>query len=128
MDDSPASVWPDLAPSAYAPYRDPRHYIPGWTDAIWIERGLGRLGEHHAAGVKVHTACGETYGFERVVRDSLQKFAAFPNGGGGHGEDVIRERRGLDGFIISHRVLKTGTHTGIAVSAQIHAGRRAASP
>ena len=43
---------------------------------------------------------------------SLQKFAAFPNGGGGHGEDVIWEQRGRNGFISSHRVFKTGTHTG----------------
>lgn len=112
MDDSPVSVWPDLAPSAYAPYGDPRDYILGWTDAIWIERGLGRLRDHYAADVKVHTAYGETYDFEHVVRNSLQKFAAFPNGGGGHGEDVIWEQRGPNGFISSHRVLKTGTHTG----------------
>lgn len=101
-----------LLPSAYAPYRDPRDYILSWTDAIWIDRGLGRLREHYAADVKVHTAYGETYDFEHVMQNSLQKFAAFPNGGGGHGEDVIWERRGPNGFISSHRVLKTGTHTG----------------
>ncbi len=42
----------------------------------------------------------------------MQKFAAFPNGGGGHGEDVVWEQRGENGFISSHRVLKTGTHSG----------------
>ena len=53
------------------------------------DAGLGRLREHYAADVKVHTAYGETYGFDHVMQNSLQKFAAFPNGGGGHGEDVI---------------------------------------
>ena len=107
-----ASDYPGLAPSAYAPYRDPRDYILSWTDAIWIDRGLGRLHEHYAADVKVHTAYGETYGFDHVMQNSLQKFAAFPNGGGGHGEDVIWEQRGPGGFISSHRVFKSGTHTG----------------
>ena len=101
-----------LSPSAYAPYRDPRDYILSWTDAIWIDRGLGRLREHYAGDVKVHTAYGETYGFDHVMQNSLQKFAAFPNGGGGHGEDVIWEQRGSNGFISSHRVFKSGTHTG----------------
>lgn len=103
---------PALSPSAYAPYRDPRDYILSWTDAIWIDRGLGRLHEHYAADVKVHTAYGETYDFDHVMQNSLQKFAAFPNGGGGHGEDVIWEQRGANGFISSHRVFKSGTHTG----------------
>ena len=102
----------ELDAAAYAPYRDPRDYILSWTDAIWIDRGLGRLTEHYAKDVKVHTAYGETYDWDFVVNNSLQKFAAFPNGGGGHGEDVIWESRGRNSFISSHRVLKTGTHTG----------------
>lgn len=102
----------DLDPAAYAPYRDPRDYILSWTDAIWIDRGLGRLTEHYARDVKVHTAYGETYDWDHVVNNSLQKFSAFPNGGGGYGEDVIWESRGRNGFISSHRVLKSGTHTG----------------
>ena len=60
----------------------------------------------------MHTAYGETYDWDHVVENSLQKFAAFPNGGGGGAEDVIWESRGRNGFISSHRVLKTGTHTG----------------
>ena len=102
----------DLDPASYAPYRDPRDYILSWTDAIWIDRGLGRLTEHYAKDVKVHTAYGETYDWDFVINNSLQKFAAFPNGGGGHGEDVVWEARGRNGFISSHRVLKSGTHTG----------------
>ena len=101
-----------LDPAAYAPYNDPRDYILSWTDAIWIDRGLGRLAEHYAKDVKVHTAYGETYDWDHVVNNSLQKCAAFPTGGSGHGEDVVWEQRGRNGFISSHRVLKTGTHTG----------------
>ncbi len=101
-----------LLPSAYAPYRNPRDYILSWTDTIWIDRAIGRLGEHYSEDIKVHTAYGETYDYNSVISNSVQKFAAFPNGGGGQGEDVVWEQRGPNGFISFHRVLKTGTHSG----------------
>lgn len=101
-----------IDPATYAPYRDPRDYILSWTDEIWIDMGLGRLGEHYDTDIKVHTAYGETYDFDHVLMNSIQKMSAFPNGGGGSGEDVVWEERGSKGFISSHRVFKTGTHTG----------------
>ena len=100
-----------LSPSAYAPYRDPRDYITSWTDRIWIKRGLGRIHDHYAEGVQVHTAYGESYGLDAVIRNSLQKMVAFPNRGGGH-DDVIWERRGPNGFVSSHRVFNNATHLG----------------
>jgi len=102
----------DIDPQTYAPYRDPRDYILSWTDEIWIDMGLGRLDEHYDRAIKVHTAYGETYDFNHVLMNSVQKMSAFPNGGGGSGEDVVWEERGSKGFISSHRVFKTGTHTG----------------
>ena len=101
-----------LSPQAFAPYANPRDYILSWTDEIWINRALGRIHEHYAGDIKVHTAYGETYGLDLVIQNSVQKFSAFPNGGGGSGEDVIWEQRGANGFISSHRVFKTGTHSG----------------
>lgn len=101
-----------LSPGAYAPYRDPRDYILSWTDEIWIDRGIGRIREHYADDIKVHTAYGETYDIDHVIQNSVMKMSAFPNGGGGTGEDVVWEQRGENGFISSHRVLKTGTHSG----------------
>ena len=101
-----------LQPSAYAPYRDPRDYILSWTDVIWVDLAIGRLVEHYGPEVKVHTAYGETYDFDSVIANSVQKFSAFPNAGAGLGEDVIWEQRGAGGFISSHRLLKAGTHTG----------------
>src|SRR3546814_10233750 len=65
----------DLEPAAYAPFRDPRDYILSWTDQIWIDKGLGRLGEHYADDIKVHTAYGETYDFEHVLLNSVQKMS-----------------------------------------------------
>ena len=100
-----------IDPGAYAPYDDPRDYITSWTDKIWITRGLGHLRDHYAPGVKVHTAYGETYGFDDVMRNSIQRMSAFHNRGGGH-DDVVWEARGRDGFISSHRVLNNATHNG----------------
>jgi predicted ester cyclase len=100
-----------INPATYAPYDDPRDYITSWTDKIWIARGLGHLRDHYAPDVKVHTAYGETYGFEDVMRNSIQRMSAFHNRGGGH-DDVVWEQRGADGFVSSHRVLNTATHTG----------------
>jgi predicted ester cyclase len=102
----------DLWPSAYAPYTSPREYILNWTDVIWIDRAIGLLADHYDRQVKVHTAYGETYDFDMVINNSVQKFAAFPNTGGGLGEDVIWEQRGANGFISSHRTIKSGTHSG----------------
>jgi predicted ester cyclase len=101
-----------LHPAAYAPYRDPRDYILSWTDEIWVRQTPGLIRDHYGTEVKVHTAYAETYDLELVIQNSLQKMAAFPNGGGGVGEDVIWEPRGSNGFISSHRVLKCGTHLG----------------
>lgn len=100
-----------IDPAAYAPYDDPRDYITSWTDKIWITRGLGHLRDHYAPGVKVHTAYGETYGFDDVMRNSIQRMSAFHNRGGGH-DDVVWEQRGGDGFVSSHRVLNNATHNG----------------
>ena len=100
-----------LNPSAYAPYGDPREYITSWTDKIWISRGLGHLRDHYAPGVKVHTAYGETHGYDHVMRNSIQKMVAFPNRGGGH-DDVIWEWRGHNSFVSAHRVLNNATHLG----------------
>ena len=103
-----------LNPAAYAPYRDPRDYILSWTDVIWVDLAIGRLAEHYGPDVLVHTAYGESYGFDAVIANSVQKFSAFPDAGAGLGEDVIWEQRGPAGFISSHRLLKTGTQTGFS--------------
>ena len=37
------------------------------------------------------TAYGETYGFDHVMRNSIQRMSAFPDRGGGH-DDVVWEQ------------------------------------
>lgn len=102
----------DLDPSTYAPFASPEAYILGWTDLIWDDFGLGRLGEHYAPDLVVHSAYGPIRGMETVLRGSLVKKAAFPNRVG-TAEDVICEARGSDAFISHHRVFHSGKQEGV---------------
>ena len=101
-----------LSPSTYAPFDSPEEYIDGWTDLIWDDFGLGRLGEHYAADMVVHAAYGPIRGMEDVLRASLVKKAAFPNRIG-TAEDIICEERGDNAFISHHRVFHTGKQEGL---------------
>jgi len=101
-----------LKPSVYAPFDSPEEYILGWTDLIWEEYGLGRLGEHYADQMTVHGAYGPIRSMETVLRGSLVKKSAFPNRIG-TAEDVICEARGDDAFISHHRVFHSGPQEGV---------------
>lgn len=101
-----------LNPSVYAPFDSPEDYILGWTDLIWEDYGLGRLGEHYAEQMTVHSAYGPIRTMETVLRGSLVKKSAFPNRVG-TAEDVICEPRGDDAFISHHRVFHSGPQQGV---------------
>ena len=101
-----------LNPSVYAPFDSPEDYILGWTDLIWEQYGLGRLGEHYASDMTVHGAYGPIRTMETVLRGSLVKKSAFPNRIG-TAEDVVCEARGSDAFISHHRVFHSGPQQGV---------------
>ena len=123
-------------PPPMPPAGNPCNRILGWTGAIRIGRGLGRLAGHYDSRCKVHTASGETCIWNHVVQNSMQEFDAFPNGGSGRGEDVIRPLRGtccgiptygpVDALGASRFKLREWqTLDGAAILAQTHAGRAA---
>lgn len=101
-----------LKPSVYAPFGSPEEYILEWTDLIWEDYGLGRLGEHYAKDMVVHSAYGQIRTMENVLRKSLVKKSAFPNRVG-TAEDVICEARGDDAFVSHHRVFHSGLQEGM---------------
>lgn len=101
-----------LKSSAYAPFDSPEDYILEWTDLIWEDYGLGRLGEHYADQMTVHGAYGPIRTMETVLRGSLVKKSAFPNRVG-TAEDVICEARGDEAFISHHRVFHSGPQQGV---------------
>jgi predicted ester cyclase len=100
-----------IKPDTHAPFDSPEEYIRGWTDLIWDDFGLGRLGEHYATDMVVHGAYGPIRGMETVLRGSLVKKSAFPNRIGTT-EDVVCEERGDDAFISHHRVFHSGPQEG----------------
>ena len=100
-----------ISPVSYAPFKSPEAYILGWTDLIWDDYGLGRLGAHYAPDMVVHGAYGPIRSMETVLRGSLVKKSAFPNRVG-TAEDVICEQRGDDGFVSHHRVFHSGPQEG----------------
>jgi len=100
-----------INPASYAPFTSPEEYICGWTDKIWERYGLGRLGEHYAPDVVVHSAYGPVKGMETVQRASLVKKSSFPTRVG-TAEDVICESRGDNAFISHHRVFHSGPQLG----------------
>lgn len=101
-----------LHPSVYAPFDSPEAYIREWTDLIWEDYGLGRLGEHYAADMTVHGAYGPIRSMATVLKNSLVKKSAFPNRVG-TAEDIICEPRGDDAFISHHRVFHSGPQQGM---------------
>ena len=115
-----------LDPQTYAPFASPEEYIVEWTDRIWEEYGLGRLDEHYADDVVVHTALGPIRGREPVLRGSLVKKSAFPNRIG-TAEDVICEPRGTNAFVSHHRVLHVGLQEGTWLYGPPSANRSAIS-
>lgn len=100
-------------PASYAPFATPEEYIVSWTDLIWDDFGLGRLEEHYAQDIVVHSAYGPISGMDTVLRNSLVKKATFPNRIG-TAEDVICEARGNEAFISHHRVFHSGKQEGIS--------------
>ena len=101
-----------LKPSVYAPFESPEEYILEWTDLIWEDYGLGRLGEHYAKDMVVHSAYGPIRSMANVLRKSLVKKSAFPNRIG-TAEDVICEARGDNAFVSHHRVFHSGLQEGM---------------
>jgi predicted ester cyclase len=100
-----------INPNSYRPFESPEEYICGWTDLIWQDYGLGRLGEHYASDMVAHTAYGPVRGMETVLRASLVKKSSFPTRVG-TAEDVICESRGDDAFVSHHRVFHSGPQQG----------------
>lgn len=98
---------------AYRPYADPEEFIVGWTDRIWVQRGIGLIRENYSSDAIVHGAYGTGTGVEPVIRSTLTKISGFPDRVG-QAEDVVWEARGDDAFLSSHRIFSSGTDTALS--------------
>ncbi len=94
-------------------FRDPPDYILGVTKEIWEDRGIATLQRYYAPTLAVRSPASVVVGNQSVIAATLATLAEFPDRTL-LGEDVIWSPDG-DGFLSSHRLLSTATHTGDGV-------------
>ncbi|MCP4141220.1 MAG: ester cyclase [Chloroflexi bacterium] len=95
----------------FAPeFKTPEQYIIDVTYKIWEERGIGRIRDWYAPEGPVRTAHGESNSVEAVVQGTLETLHEFPDRQL-LPEDIIIGTT-AEGFLSSHRVRSTATHSG----------------
>ncbi len=92
-------------------YSDPVDYILGITYEIWEDQDLERIRTTYAPEVRVQSPAGRVDGVEAVIEASEATLVEFPDREN-LGEDVIWSDDGEGGFLSSHRIYSTATHTG----------------
>ncbi|MFV0243978.1 MAG: ester cyclase [Qingshengfaniella sp.] len=92
-------------------FTDLPDYILKITKEIWEDRGLATLHRYYAPDIPMRFPSGLVRGNAGVIDGTLATLAEFPNRQL-LGEDVIWSGNEDDGFLSSHRLITTGTHTG----------------
>lgn len=92
-------------------FADLPDYILKITKEIWEDRGLATLHRYYAPDLPMRFPSGLVRGNQAVIDGTLATLAEFPDRRL-LGEDVIWSGDEKAGFLSSHRILTTGTHTG----------------
>lgn len=92
-------------------FATPEEYILGITKEIWEDRGLATLHRYYAPDVIVRSPSGMMVGNQAVIAATMATLAEIPDRQL-LGEDVIWSDDGEGGFLSSHRIISSGTHTG----------------
>ena len=95
-------------------FESPTDYILGITEEIWERRCVERLREYYTADIPVRSPDGAVVGNEAVIAATHATLAEFPDRQL-LGEDVIWSDDGAGGFLSSHRIFSTATHSGEGV-------------
>ncbi len=95
-------------------FTTPEEYILGITKEIWEDRGIATLHRYYAPDVIVRSPAGNVEGNQAVIAATMATLAEIPDRQL-LGEDVIWSDDGQGGFLSSHRIISTGTHTGDGV-------------
>jgi predicted ester cyclase len=95
-------------------YVDIVDYIVRCTHKIWEEGAIGLIYTHYNHNAIIHTSDGMIYGVEKVVENTIQRQAAFPNAKA-FADDVIWSGNDEDGFHSSHRVVNVARNTGYSM-------------
>lgn len=91
-------------------FKDFPDYILKITKEIWEDRGVATLNHYYANDIPVRTPMGVSIGNQAVIAATMATINEFPDR---HlfGEDVIWSGDDEAGFLSSHRLLTTATHT-----------------
>ncbi|WP_107846714.1 nuclear transport factor 2 family protein [Litoreibacter ponti] len=92
-------------------WRDPEHYILGITKAIWEDREIGSLTRYYGEDLVVRSPASVVKGNRGIIAATMATLAEFPDRQL-YGEDVIWcAAKPLPGFLSSHRLICTATHS-----------------
>ena len=92
-------------------WQDETDYIIGITKQIWEDRDIASLHALYAPDIPVRSPAGMVTGNQGVIAATMATLAEFPDRTL-LGEDVIWSQAAEGGFLSSHRILSTATHTG----------------
>lgn len=92
-------------------FETPVDYILGITKEIWEDRGVELLHGYYTSEIPVRSPDGFVIGNEAVIAATYATLDEFPDRQL-LGEDVIWSDDGEGGFLSSHRIFSTATHTG----------------
>ena len=93
-----------------AKWRDPPDFIIGITREIWEDRNIASLLHYYAADMPVRSPSSLVLGNANVIAATMATLAEFPDRTL-FGEDVIWSDHEGGGFLSSHRLFSTATHT-----------------
>ncbi|MCB1359945.1 MAG: ester cyclase [Rhodobacter sp.] len=85
-------------------------YIIGITREIWEDRGIETLNRYYAPDIPVRSPMGVSRGNQGVIAATMATCHEFPDRQL-YAEDVIWSQHADDGYLSSHRLLTTATHT-----------------
>jgi predicted ester cyclase len=91
-------------------YTDIVDYIVRCTHRIWDERDVGLIYSHYTHNSDVYYNLKSVHSREEIVRDTIERLAAFPERRG-MATQVIWRGNDVDGFYTSHLVTGAGRHT-----------------
>ncbi|MCA3247810.1 MAG: ester cyclase [Azospirillum sp.] len=86
-------------------------YIVDITKEIWEDRGVATLERYYAPDIPVRSPMGASRGNKAVIAATMATLHEFPDREL-FAEDVIFSEDPAHGFLSSHRIVSTATHTG----------------
>lgn len=91
-------------------WKDFPDYIVGITKEIWEDRGIGTLNHYYGDEIVVRSPMGIQRGNQAVIASTMATCDEFPDRQL-FGDDVIWSGDAEQGFLSSHRLITTATHT-----------------